>query len=85
MSPCVTDAFWHTGPRACRTVPMDEFRDAIAKITIEGTNVRGTGFLVAPDMVATALHVVADRKVEPPAFFPARSIWNSAVTRPPPR
>ncbi len=49
---------------------MDEFRDAIAKITIEGTNVRGTGFLVAPDMVATALHVVADRKVEPPAFFP---------------
>jgi hypothetical protein len=49
---------------------MDEFRDAIAKITIEGTNVRGTGFLVAPDMAATALHVVADRKVEPPAFFP---------------
>ena len=49
---------------------MDEFRDAIAKITIEGTNVRGTGFLVAPDMVATALHVVADRKVEPPAFLP---------------
>jgi V8-like Glu-specific endopeptidase len=42
---------------------MDEFRAAIAKITIEGTNVRGTGFLVAPDMVATALHVVADRKV----------------------
>jgi hypothetical protein len=49
---------------------MDEFRDSIAKITIEDTNVRGTGFLVAPDMVATALHVVADRKVEPPAFFP---------------
>ena len=49
---------------------MDEFRDAIAKITIEGTNVRGTGFLVAPDTVATALHVVADRKVEPPAFLP---------------
>ena len=49
---------------------MDEFRDAIAKISIEGTDVRGTGFLVAPDMVATALHVVADRKVEPPAFLP---------------
>ncbi|OCK59154.1 serine protease [Bradyrhizobium sp. LMTR 3] len=49
---------------------MDEFRDAIAKITIEGTNVRGTGFLVAPDLVATALHVVADRGTEPPTFFP---------------
>jgi hypothetical protein len=49
---------------------MDEFRDAIAKITIEGENGRGTGFLVAPDLVATALHVVADRKSEPPAFFP---------------
>jgi len=49
---------------------MDEFRDAIAKITIEGTNGRGTGFLVAPDMVATALHVVAERKTEPPTFFP---------------
>jgi hypothetical protein len=48
---------------------MDEFRDAIAKITIEGTNGRGTGFLVAPDLVATALHVVADRSTEPPAFF----------------
>ena len=49
---------------------MDEFRDAIAKITIEGTNGRGTGFLVAPDLVATALHVVADRGTEPPTFFP---------------
>jgi hypothetical protein len=49
---------------------MDEFRDAIAKITIEGQNGRGTGFLVAPDMVATALHVIADRKTEPPTFFP---------------
>ncbi|WP_342732717.1 effector-associated domain EAD1-containing protein [Bradyrhizobium sp. B117] len=48
---------------------MDEFRDAIARITIDGENGRGTGFLVAPDIVATALHVVADRKVEPPAFF----------------
>jgi hypothetical protein len=49
---------------------MDEFRDAIAKITIEGTNVRGTGFLVASDLVATALHVVADRSTEPPTFLP---------------
>jgi hypothetical protein len=49
---------------------MDEFRDAIARITIEGTKIRGTGFLVAPNLVATALHVVADRKTEPPTFFP---------------
>lgn len=49
---------------------MDEFRDAIARITIEGTKVRGTGFLVAPDLVATALHVVADRKTDPPTFIP---------------
>jgi Trypsin-like peptidase domain len=48
---------------------MDEFRDAIAKITIEGTPIRGTGFLVGPGLVATALHVVADRKVVPPEFF----------------
>ena len=51
---------------------MDEFRDAIARITIEGSNGRGTGFLVAPDLVATALHVVADRSTEPPTFFPGR-------------
>jgi Trypsin-like peptidase domain len=31
--------------------------------------VRGTGFLVAPDLVATALHVVASRETEPPTFF----------------
>ena len=49
---------------------MDEFRDAIARITIEGTKVRGTGFLVARDLIATALHVVADRKTEPPTFIP---------------
>jgi trypsin-like peptidase len=48
---------------------MDEFRDAIAKIEIEGTKFRGTGFLIAPDLVATALHVVADRQTEPPSFF----------------
>ena len=51
---------------------MDEFRDAIAKITVENLAGRGTGFLVASDVVATALHVVADRKTEPPSFFPAR-------------
>jgi hypothetical protein len=55
--------------RALRTAAVGEFRDAIAKITIEGTSGRGTGFLVAPDLVATALHVVADRKTEPPRFF----------------
>jgi hypothetical protein len=49
---------------------MNEFRNAIAKIEIDGTNVRGTAFLVASDLVATALHVVADRTTEPPTFFP---------------
>jgi hypothetical protein len=48
---------------------MDEFCDAIARITIENTEVRGTGFLVAPDLVATALHVVANRETEPPTFL----------------
>src|SRR5262245_41552224 len=48
---------------------MDEFLDAIARITIENTEVRGTGFLVATNLVATALHVVANRETEPPAFF----------------
>jgi hypothetical protein len=51
---------------------MDEFRDAIARITIENTEVRGTGFLVAPDLVATALHVVANRETEPPTFLPGK-------------
>jgi len=45
---------------------------AIAKITIEGMSGRGTGFLVARDMVATALHVVADRRTEPPTFYRAK-------------
>jgi hypothetical protein len=53
---------------------MEEFRDAIAKITIDGLEGRGTGFLVAPDLVATALHVVADRKTEPPTFATG-TIW----------
>ena len=47
---------------------MDEFRDSVTKITIEGLPGRGTGFLVARDLVATALHVVADRQTEPPTF-----------------
>ncbi|BAM89494.1 hypothetical protein S58_35010 [Bradyrhizobium oligotrophicum S58] len=49
---------------------MDEFRDSIARITIDGAEVRGTGFLVAPDLVATALHVVANRDDDPPSFPP---------------
>jgi hypothetical protein len=47
---------------------MDEdTRAAIAKVTAVSPNgaVRGTGFLVAPDLVATALHNVADRKQTP--------------------
>lgn len=47
---------------------MDEILlNAIACITIEGTNVRGTGFLVSRDLVATALHVVVEQ--EPLTFF----------------
>src|SRR5438046_2682362 len=49
---------------------MNGFRDAIACITIDGVPGRGTGFLVADDLVATALHVVADRKTTPPTFIP---------------
>ncbi len=48
-------------------------RGAIARIAIEseGREVsRGTGFLVAPGLVLTALHVVADRHTDPPAFYP---------------
>ena len=48
---------------------MYEFSASVARITIEGTQVRGTGFLVADDLVATALHVVADKKTKPPTFF----------------
>jgi Trypsin-like peptidase domain len=47
---------------------MDEILlDAIACITIEGTDVRGTGFLVSSDLVATALHVVVEQG--PLTFF----------------
>jgi hypothetical protein len=42
---------------------MDEILlDAIACITIKDTDVRGTGFLVSRDLVATALHVVAEQE-----------------------
>ena len=47
---------------------MDEAtRAAIAKITAvsPGGPVRGTGFLVAPDLVGTALHNIADRRQAP--------------------
>jgi hypothetical protein len=44
-------------------------RNAIACITISGVEMRGTGFLVADDLVATALHVVLDKTSKPPKFF----------------
>jgi hypothetical protein len=34
----------------------------------------GTGFVVAPGRVATALHVVAQRKADPPVFFPGLQV-----------
>lgn len=45
-----------------------DVRRAIARINA-GT-ARGTGTLVAPDLVLTALHVVANRTVDPPEFYP---------------
>jgi hypothetical protein len=51
---------------------MDEStRAAIAEVTATSPEglVRGTGFLVAHDLVATALHNVADRNSENPVFF----------------
>src|ERR1700680_655569 len=49
---------------------MNGFRDAIARITIDGVPGRGTGFLVSDDLVAPALHVVGDRKTDPPTKIP---------------
>src|SRR6266849_654339 len=45
----------------------------IARVTATSPRgpVRGTGFLVGSGLVATALHNVADRKADPPAFFTA--------------
>lgn len=49
---------------------MDEIiRSAIACVSIGGAKVRGTAFLVAEDLVATALHVIAE-KTDPPTFLP---------------
>ncbi|MCK1274108.1 trypsin-like peptidase domain-containing protein [Bradyrhizobium sp. 61] len=51
---------------------MDEStRAVIAEVTATSPvgPVRGTGFLVAHDLVATALHNVADRDPEDPVFF----------------
>lgn len=47
-------------------------RAAIARIDVPRAGAppsRGTGALVAPRLVLTALHVVADREQDPPAFF----------------
>jgi serine/threonine-protein kinase len=53
-------------------------REAIARIDVidpSGQVVsRGTGTLVAPGMVLTALHVVADRRTDPPQRLPGRII-----------
>lgn len=46
-------------------------RDAIAKVTVtrpDGAG-RGTAFLITKDLVATALHTVADRREETPAPY----------------
>jgi WD40 repeat protein len=52
-------------------------RRAIARIdVIDGAQVlsRGTGFLVGPGLVLTALHVVANRNPDPPQFLPGRIV-----------
>ncbi|HYX22851.1 MAG TPA: hypothetical protein VFC23_01775, partial [Thermoanaerobaculia bacterium] len=52
-------------------------RRAIARIdVVDGTQVlsRGTGFLVGPGLVLTALHVVANRHHDPPQFLPGRIV-----------
>lgn len=52
-------------------------RNAIARIDIvqDGQSLgRGTGFLVAPELVLTALHVVADRSQDPPAPYPGEIV-----------
>jgi hypothetical protein len=50
-----------------------EIRDAIARVRVQSVGEKerstGTGFLVAPDLVATAFHVIGDRSTNPPAFF----------------
>ena len=46
--------------------------EVVARIEIHSGNAlvqRGTGFLIAPEFAVTALHVVADRSVSPPAKY----------------
>lgn len=59
----------------------DAVRRAIARIdVVDGTQVlsRGTGFLVGPGLVLTALHVVANRHQDPPQFLPGRIVLTFA-------
>jgi hypothetical protein len=49
-----------------------DVRNAIACVTVRiGVELRsrGTGFLVADDLAATALHVIANGETDPPTFF----------------
>jgi hypothetical protein len=43
--------------------------NAVARVTIDGTEIRGTGFLVSKTLVATSLHVVAEENSNPPDFI----------------
>ena len=50
-------------------------REAICRIDVlqdTGSVSRGTGTLVSPDLVLTALHVVADRNASPPEPYPGK-------------
>jgi TolB-like protein len=55
-----------------------ETREAIARIEIIDSSgqtlSRGTGTLVGPGLVLTALHVVADRRTDPPTPLPGRIV-----------
>jgi hypothetical protein len=44
-------------------------RGAIARVSLKDHKIRGTAFLVTPDLCATALHVVANRHTDPPEFY----------------
>ena len=46
--------------------------DVIPEATGAASISRGTGFLVGPDLILTALHVVADRRTQPPTPYPGR-------------
>jgi TolB-like protein/tetratricopeptide (TPR) repeat protein len=52
-----------------------QIRQAICRIDVTqdaGSVSRGTGTLVGPGLVLTALHVVADRRANPPARYPGK-------------